>query len=598
MAERIQKTKQAQANFVFEVSWEVCNKVGGINTVLATKAVQMIKIYKEGYYMIGPYLPDVVKDVFEEKKPEPWLKEAFGDLAKAGIVCHFGRWMIDGEPKVVLIDFKERWKDVNRYKWELWDNFHIDSLNSGFEFDEPVVWGQGVAKLLERIKAAKPGEKCVAHFHEWLSGAALLFLKKFGVEIGTVFTTHATSLGRSMAFGNVDFYAMLDKIDAEKEAYNYRIQAKHQMEKTSATLCDVFTTVSEITGVECQYFLGRMPDVFLPNGLDLGKITSFEEVAIKHHIQRARMREFLFYYFFPYYVFDLKNTLFYFMIGRYEYHAKGIDTLIKSLGMLNRKLKEEKSKKTIVTFFWIPAKTRGIAPELMENRSNHYDMKQFVEENSQELVENFMYSLVARKELDDRDVFDEKIHAQLERKIRKLKKEGLPPVCTHDLENPDDTILKAFKEEGLENARDDRVKVVFYPVYLTENDRLLNLNAQAAIQGCHLGIFASHYEPWGYTPLEAAAEGVAAVTSDLSGVGRFMLQVPRDKDYPGIFVVNNFGKPEKDVIDQLYGVLYNFSTLTRKDRVENKIKARGLVEYCDWGNLAQNYIEAHNKAVK
>ena len=598
MAGIIQKVKKAEADFVLEISWEVCNKVGGINTVLATKAIQMLKYYKEGYYLVGPYLASSVKNQFEERKPEPELKEIFDDLARQGVVCHFGRWQIDGEPKVILVDFKDLWKDANRYKWELWDNWRVDSLNSGFDFDEPTIWGYGVAILLKAFRSIHQSEKIVAHFHEWLSGSGLLFSKKFGVDVGTVFTTHATSLGRSMASANVDFYSALDQIDAAREAYRYGIPAKHQIEKAAATQCDTFTTVSEITGVECERFLGRLPDVFLPNGLDLAKSTSFEEVAMKHHVQRSRIREFLFYYFFPYYTFDLKNTLFYFIIGRYEFHPKGIDVFIKSLADLNNKLKEEKSKKTIVAFFWIPAKENGIEDELTENRSNHFDMKQFVEENSQELVESFMYSLVSGKGLKDTDVFDDKTHAALERKLKKLKKQGTPPVCTHKLQNRNDAILNAFSEAKLSNAKSDRVKVVFYPVYLTEDDRLLNLSVQEAIQGGHLGIFPSYYEPWGYTPLEAAVEGVAAVTTDLSGVGRFMTHVPRDKNYPGIFVINNFGKKEAEIQKQLTSVLYDFSQLTRKDRVENKIEARNLVEYCDWGNLVQNYIEAHNKALE
>lgn len=598
MADSIKKTIEAEADLVFEVSWEVCNKVGGINTVLATKAVQMLKNYGDGYYLIGPYLESSAKNQFEEHKPGPELQAIFDSLAGEGIHCHFGRWLIDGEPKVILTDFSALWQNVNQYKWELWDAYQVDSLNASREFDEPVVWGYAVARLLQRIRETFKNEKIVGHFHEWLAGSALLFAKKFGFELAAVFTTHATTLGRSLAFSNVDFYTAIEEIDAQKEAYHYGIPAKHLLERAAANRCDIFTTVSEITGVECDRFLGRMPDVLLPNGLDLTRSTSFEEVAIKHHFERSRIREFLFYYFFPYYTFDLKNTLFYFIIGRYEFHAKGIDILIKSLGELNQRLKEEKSKKTIVTFFWIPANVSGIEEEIAENRNSYFDIKEFVEENSQEMVESFINSLLTGKSLKDTDVFDDKTHDILERKLKRNKRAGLPSLCTHRLANRNETIINAFGQAGLTNARNDRVKVIFYPVYLTEHDGLLNLNVQEAIQGCHLGVFPSYYEPWGYTPLESAVEGVAAVTSDLSGVGRFMSHVPRDEKYPGIFVINNFGKDESEILKQLTGVLFDFSTLTRKDRVENKIKARELVQYCDWVNLAENYIDAHNKALK
>jgi glycogen synthase len=595
MAE-IKKTMLApRADLLLEISWEVCNKIGGINTVLATKAAQMVKRYRQGYYLVGPYLPQNSKYQFEEKMPEGRMEEVFGILEAQGIHCHFGRWLIEGEPQVILLDFSGLWPNINNYKHELWSLYQIDSMESAFEFDEPVVWGWAAAKLAEQMRAAFSDKKLAIHCHEWLAGSALLFAKKLCGDIPSVFTTHATTLGRSLAFNNIDLYANIEKIDAQKEAYNYHIQAKHLLEKAAAVNATVFTTVSEITGVECQYFLGRTPDVFLPNGLDVGGYLSFEEVAIKHRIQRGRIREFLFYNFFPHYTFDLKNTLFYFMMARYEYHAKGIDVFIKALGNLNRKLLKEKSSRTIVVFLWVPSKTNGVRSELIENRGNYYDIKQFVEENSAAITESFTYSLVAGKDLKDTDVFGDESHRSLERKLRKARRVGNPPVCTHDLGYRNDAIMEALAEQGLGNAKEDRVKVVFYPSYLSENDKLLNLSMQEAIQGCHLGVFPSYYEPWGYTPIEAAAEGVPSITSDLSGLGRYLQRLPRDGQHPGIFIVNNFGKKEDEIVVQLEDMLYDFSGLPGRERVENN--ARELVEHFDWENFTENYIEAHNKAV-
>ena len=588
-----------QADLLLEISWEVCNKIGGINTVLATKAAQMVKRYHSGYILVGPYIPQNSKYQFEEKTPDNRLKGIFDLLEPQGIRCHYGQWLIEGEPQVILVDFQGLWPNINGYKRDLWDFYKIDSMESGFEFDEPVVWGYAVARLVEQLKLGHGAKKMVIHCHEWLAGAALLFAKKFCRDgIASVFTTHATSLGRSMAFNNRDFYSGIEKIDPLKEAYNYHVQAKHLIERASAQESTVFTTVSEITGVECQYFLGRTPDVFLPNGLDVRGYSSFEEAAIKHRVQRGRLREFLFYDFFPHYVFDFKDTLFYFMMARYEYHAKGIDSFIKALGNLNKRLNDEKSGKTIVSFLWIPAKTKGIDQELSENRGNYFDVKEFVEENSSGLMENFLYSLVAGRDLKDTDVFPEESHRDLERRLKKMRRAGLPSVCTHELEYRDDEIMKGLAAAGLENKKEDRVKIVFYPAYLTGTDKLLNSNVREAIQGCHLGVFPSYYEPWGYTPLEAAAEGVPAITSDLSGVGRFVDKLPRDKQFPGIFVINNDGKGEKEVVSQLENMLYDYAMMTREDRVKNKINARDLVNYCDWENLAENYVVAHNKALE
>lgn len=597
MAQTNKTMLSPQADLLLEISWEVCNKIGGINTVLATKAAQMVKRYHDGYILVGPYFAEKSKYQFEEQMPQEKLKDIFAMLEAQGIRCHFGRWLIDGEPQVILVDFQSLWPNINGYKRELWDLYKIDSMESGFEFDEPVVWGYAVARLVEQIKLVQNKKKIVIHCHEWLAGAGLLFAKHFCSNIYSVFTTHATTLGRSMAFNGRDLYTGIEKTDVLKEAYNYHVQAKHLLESAAAKESTVFTTVSEITGVECQYFLGRIPDVFLPNGLDVSEYLSFEEAAIKHRIQRGRLREFIFYNFFPYYVFDLKNTLFYFMMARYEYHAKGIDSFIKALGNLNNRLKNDQSEKTVVAFLWIPAGTRGINGELVERRSNFFDIKEFIEENSGDLVENFLYSVISGQDLKDDDVFDDEPHRELELRMRKIRRAGLPPVCTHDLEYRDDAIMKGLEQAGLGNKKDDRVKVVFYPAYLGGTDKLLNLNVREAIQGCHLGVFPSYYEPWGYTPLEAAAEGVPAITSDLSGVGRYIKQLPCDDRRPGIFIVNNDGKAEDEVVVQLENMLYDYAMMPRGQRVENKISAREMVENFDWENLADNYILAHNKAI-
>jgi len=590
--------KTPRADLVFEISWEVCNRVGGINTVLATKALQMVKRYRGGYFLVGPWLAGTTNRDFEEAQPPESLKTNFEKLRSAGINCHFGHWLVEGNPNAILIDFKDLWPQVNSLKWQLWDSFNVDSLDSSFDFDEPVVWGYAAAKFLQSFCAGYEGKKIVAHFHEWLAGAGILFLKKFGTAIPTVFTTHATTLGRTLAFNSVDFYSSLETIAPDAEAKTRGVAAKHGLEKAAALNCTVMTTVSEITGVECQYFLGRIPDFFLPNGLDMAKYPSFEEVSLKHHFQRARIREYLFYHFFPHYTFDLKTTRFYFMMARYEFRAKGIDIFIKSLGILNSRLKSEKSKKTIVAFLWIPAQTGGLKTGLAQSRSDYFDIKHFVEENSGDLVENFMYSLVNASNLKESDVFENEASRTLERKLAKLKRPGLPPVCTHELQNMRDAIIDAIGDARLTNSEDDRVKIVFYPTYLGEDDKLLNLSLQEALQGCHLGVFPSYYEPWGLTPLEAAAEGVAAITSDLSGVGRFLKQLPQNPEYPGIFTLNRFETSDSKAIGQLTDLLYRYSTLSRKERVENKINARKLADSCDWKDLADNYVMAHNAALE
>ena len=492
------------------------------------------------------------------------------------------------------MNYRHRLNDIKR---ELWDWYKIDSLRAPPDYDEPVVWAYAAGMLIEKLSSCYKGKKIVAHFHEWLSGAGLLYLKKKNLGIGTVFTTHATILGRTLASSNIDLYNVWDKINPDQEVYKYNIEAKHLVEKNSAAFADAFTTVSEITGMEAEHLLKKKPDFLLPNGLDISKFPSFEEIAIKHRLQRDRIREFTLSYFFPYYTFDLKETLVYFIAGRYEFHDKGIDIFIKALGRLNEKLKHSKSKKTIIAFIWVPANFRNIRPELLENKTLYQDIKDALEEVHDDVDKNIVYSFVSNKKLTKEDLFDDDFLTEMKIRIARFVKKGKPPALTHDLYDENDIILKTTVSAGLKNEGDDPVKIVYYPIYLSGADGLLNLNYYEAMQGSHLGIFPSYYEPWGYTPLEAGALGVSSVTTDLAGFGRYFCAECAQSSTPGIFVLKRLNKSDDDVVNQLVAVMYNFANLPKEERIANKLQARKVASMADWNIFVNNYIEAHNLAV-
>ncbi len=589
-----------KADFLFEVSWEVCNKVGGIWTVLKSKTRPTIEQYKENYCLIGPYFREASKGEFEVAKlPDEW-KQAFFDLEKQGLLLKFGYWLMPGNPKVILIDFSKFIEKGNQIKKELWEKFNIDSLNAPYDYTESVIWAYTSGIVIEKLSQAMPDKKIVAQFHEWLSGAGLLYLKSKILKIGTVFTTHATILGRTMASNNIFIESFLGKVNPQEQAYKYGIQAKHQIEVASAKQADVFTTVSQITGLESEVILNRFPDVLLPNGLDMSRFPSIEQISIKHKLQRDKIRDFLFWYFFPYYGFDLKNTLFYFTIGRYELKNKGIDIFIKSLGLLNKKLKQEKSKKTIVAFFWIPVQTQSIKKELLDSREIYTDIKDQLESIEEDIEGNIMKALVVGSKIEKADVFanEEDTLSEIKNKILKFKKQGNPPLCTHNLLEQNNEILQMFEQDGLLNAKDDKVKVIFYPIYLNGADGILNLTADEAIQGSHLGVFPSAYEPWGYTPLESAASGVSSITTDLTGFGKFCFDSIVGKKLPGVFLLERVGKTQEEIADDLFKIIYDFLKLSTNQRVENKIQARKIANLADWEVLIKNYILAHNKACK
>src|SRR3989344_475657 len=586
--------------YLFELSWEVCNKVGGIYTVITSKA-DLISKNHENYFLIGPYFENQAKFEFKESLPPQSFRKAFSELETEGIKCHYGNWLIKGNPKVILIDFKNFVNKKNEIKKDLWDKFKVDSLFSQWDFEEPVIWSTAAGKLIELLQKSK---KVIIHCHEWLAGAALLYLKN--KNIPSIFTTHATMLGRALAGSGYDLYDNLENLNPDLEAKNRGVIDKHSLEKAAASNAHVFTTVSEITSMEAEKILGRKADILTLNGLDIDKFPSFEVTSIKHQRNRESMREFIAYYFFPHYYFDLKETLTFFIVGRYEFKNKGIDILIKSLGNLNRLMKEENSEKTVIVFFWIPTQVESAKYKIAKNKTNYHLLRHFIEQNSsmltRKIIENILQCMdetcqIKEKNMEAQMLFDEDFFEN----IRKLKlnftREGDPPLITHNIQNEsNDPIIKSFIENGLDNKRDDKVKVIFYPVYLTGVDGLLDMEYYDCISGCHLGLFPSYYEPWGYTPLETAALGVPSLTTDFGGFGRFLMS--KNKEGSGVFVLKRFNKSEENIVNEFTSILHNYTKLNQKGRVDQKLQAKEISNLADWKEFIKFYFEAYDLALE
>ncbi|PIZ49539.1 hypothetical protein COY28_06210, partial [Candidatus Woesearchaeota archaeon CG_4_10_14_0_2_um_filter_57_5] len=412
-----------------------------------------------------------------------------------------------------------------------------------------------------------------------------------------VFTTHATVLGRSMASGGHDIYGN-PPTDPDKEAYARGCQSKHLTERRAAENAHVFTTVSEITSIEAGKMLQKPADIVLPNGLLNKNFPVMEEALLQHNRYKARIKEFISYYFFPYYTFDLDKTLILFLCGRYEYHDKGIDIFVNALGELNKRLKEAGSERTVVAFFWVPGNIRGIRPELLENRERYHDIAESVDDNLSSIKTRILFNLI-RKHDDMHSIFPDTVSGELSHKLRTFTRKGTPPLSTHNLFNEDtDEIMQGFKAAGLNNTEQDRVKAIFYSIYLTGTDGLLQTSYYESMLGSHLGVFPSYYEPWGYTPLEAGALGVPAVTTDLAGFGQYIKHLDRhDAGKRGIFILDRLGRTEQDVTAQLTRVLHDFVNLDREGRMRHKLEAKKLAALADWKVFAEHYLEAHNKAV-
>ncbi len=488
----------------------------------------------------------------------------------------------------------------NTLKGDFYKDFQIDSLNAFSDFEDPLVWSYGVYLLLEQVAKKLEGKKIVAQFHEWMAGFPILLIKKNSLPIATVFTTHATMLGRSLAGNGVDLYAKLSHLNPGEEAYRMHVEAKYLTERQCAQYADVFTTVSEITSIEAEKILGRKADILLLNGLDITKFPDFEEISIKHRASRKELRNFLSYYFFPYYPVELSHNLMFYIVGRYEYRNKGIDLFIRALGRLNEMMKKEPvHDRTITALFWIPAGTTSIRKDLMENKIRFRRVQDELQQRTDEFQSNIIEAIATEKDLKTLHLFKEDFLIEMKKIISAFRRHGTPPLCTHELEDEkNDPIMNGFRQYGLLNREEDLVKVIFYPTYLNAADGLANLDYYEAIAGCHLGAFPSYYEPYGYTPLESAANGVPAITTDLAGFGRFIQQKLNNRMEEGIFVLQRMNRNNDQIVEQFAKLLYDFSKRRSWQRVENKINAKRTSTEADWRILIKNYYDAHDMALE
>ncbi|MEM5778263.1 MAG: glycogen/starch synthase [Candidatus Aenigmatarchaeota archaeon] len=591
---------EPRAEVLFEVSFEVCNKVGGIYAVLESKAKKMVELYKENYFLVGPYYPEKAITEYLKQNPPKFCEKIFLDLKEIGINCHFGKWLVQGKPNVILVEFNEILKNINHIKWELWRDYKIDSLGSGFDFDEPVAWATASGIVIEKLLSSFKDKKIIGHFHEWLSGAALLYLHK---KIPTVFTTHATMLGRTIAGWGEDLYKEVNEglkkgitIDP-KRPYKYGVQAKHLMEKACVENATTFSTVSEITAKEATYILGRKPDIILPNGLDIERFPTMEEFALLHRKYKEKMKHFFNAYFNPYYETDMWDAMIFFTSGRYEFRNKGYDVLIEALGKLNERMKKEGIKKNVFVLFYVPKDNIKENIELFESIKIYDDIKDKVIDELPWIQEMVLDAIIKGKQPKASTVFRKEFLQECKKKYYSFKKEGDPPFSAYIVDE-DDLIVNSFKKNNLLNKKEDKVKVIFYPSYLSTTDRLLGLNYEQATQGSHLGIFPSYYEPWGYTPLECAANGVMTITTDLSGFGIFIQSQTNQKELPGIIVLERENKTHEEVVKRLYEILWTIVNMSRSERVPRKAQAKALASLADWKFLIKNYIQAYNMTLE
>ena len=592
------------SHILTEVAWEVCNQVGGIYTVIRSKAPTMVKKWGANYFLMGPYAPKEASTDFEESEFEhPVMSEALRRCREKGLDIKSGHWLVSGRPQTLLFNHKSCYHELGNVKYFYWEHHSIDFKNHDPLMDEVLAFGYMVHLFLSEFTrvALEHKMKPLTHFHEWMAASALPELRRDQVPLQTVFTTHATLLGRYLAMNDPQFYDHLPFMDWRKEAKHFNIEANVMLERACVHGAHVFTTVSEVTGNECLHLLGRSPDLILPNGLNIERFSVVHEVQNLHHRFKELLEQFVMGHFFQSYSFDLNNTLYFFTSGRFEYTNKGYDLTLEALARLNHRLKEMNSPLTVVMFFITKQPVQSINPEVLNARAMldkiHNNTDAILDQVKKRLYRQSASSSGDHKLPDLNEMVDDYWKLRHRRTIQSWKTKQLPPVVTHNLVNDgEDAILNFLRTSQLVNKKEDNVKIVYHPDFISSTNPLFGMEYDDFVRACHLGIFPSYYEPWGYTPLECLARGVSAITSDLSGFGDYMKNVPIGDEAHGMFIVKRANRSFDEAAEDLCNTMLKFIQIKSRGRIDMRNKSEDLSEAFDWKNLYEAYERSYIKA--
>ena len=544
-------------DYIFESSWEVCNKVGGIYTVLSSRAKTLQEEMKDRILFIGP-------DFWKEEE-SPYFKEDSSLFAQwqweakeQGLKVRVGRWTVPGEPIAILVDFTPYFAQKDEiYGW-LWENYGVDSLHAYGDYDEASMFSYAAALVVESFYNTQLSPltsnhsplRVIYHANEWMCGLGALYINAHLPQIGTVFTTHATSIGRSIAGNQKPLYDYLFAYNGDQMAGELNMQSKHSIEKQTALHVDCFTTVSDITANECKELLDKPVDVVLPNGFDNSFVPKGAQFTSKRKAARKRLLA----------VANAllgeqldDDTLIVSTSGRYEFRNKGIDVFVEAM---NRLLRDKDLKKKVVAFIEVP----GWVGE-------------------------------PRKDLQERLTSGQKYDTPLD-----------VPQVTHWLHNMShDNVLSMMKYYDMHNRKDEMVKVIFLPCYLDGKDGILNMTYYDIVLGNDLCVYPSYYEPWGYTPLEAVAFKVPCITTDLAGFGlwansEFGGRYGEIED--GVKVIHRTDYNYSEVADAIKDTVAKFSAMDKKQVDACRKAADSLSKKALWSEFIKYYHEAYDIALQ
>lgn len=596
-----------------EMAWETCWQVGGIYTVIRSKSYVTSRRWGERYCQLGPYNAHAASLELEEHPPQGIFGRAVELLRERGIRAFYGRRLVEGRPQVVLLDYLASFHRLAEFKYKMWKDHGIDSGDEQ-EVNDVTVFGYIATEffecLIEAVREQReqggdedvgvaPDLPILAHVHEWMAGVPLLEFRRRMLPVASVFTTHATLLGRYLATTDPNFYHCLPHVDPFVAADAKNIKTRFLIERASAWCATVFTTVSEITGFEAEHFLGRRPDLILPNGLNIQRFAAVHEFQNLHAQYKKKIHEFVMGHFFPSYSFDLDKTLYVFTSGRYEYRNKGLDLFIEGLARLNWRLKCARSGITVVAFIITRVPNKGINLDVLESQILLRDLQKTTNELSASMSERLLSCAAQGRMPTIEDVLDERSQLRLRRLSYAWRRKSFPIVVTHNMwDDSTDPVLAQLRHCNLLNSPGDPVKVVFHPEFLTSTIPLLGMDYDQFVRGTHLGVFPSYYEPWGYTPMECAALGVPSITSDLAGFGTYIQSHIPDHRQRGFFITERRYRNWDDAANQLADQMQFVLGMERRERIDLRNKVESTSVQFDWKELSRYYWESHRLALE
>lgn len=590
--------------YLLEISWEVCNQLGGIYTVIRSKIPVMMDQWAGRYCLIGPYVGKAIDAELESLDVEDVFGQAAMAVRKRGFDVRYAQWLVTGKPRVVLLNpnsVDER--TINVIKYLLWKDHGVGTPPDNLLINQVVAFAYLTKLYIDELtKLTGEDKKIIAHFHEWMAGLPVLDIKKQGMPIRTVFTTHATQLGRHLAINSPQFYEHLPFFNWELEKQKFGVETESTIEFKIAQSCDYFTTVSDITAKECEHLLKRKPDAITPNGLNIHRFETLYEFQNLHSEYKKQIHEFVISHFFQSYSFNLDKTMYFFTSGRFEYKNKGFDLTLEALTYLNEQLKRENADVTVVMFFVSKRDFHNIDPEALHSHAVMEEIRQTCDAIMRQVGSRLFFESTSRE--DHRlpplnDFVDEYWKLRYRRTIQSWKTDKLPKVVTHTLvDEGNDEILHFLKSRNLMNHPDDKVKVVYHPDFISSTNPLFGMEYLHFVRGCNLGVFPSYYEPWGYTPLESLASGIPAVTSDLSGFGDYLLNNFPDHEKNGVFVVERSKRTFDWSARQLAAYLHRFVRLSRRERTIQRNNAESFSAAFDWNNLIRYYNAVYERAAE